>query len=99
MNAPSRFGALAHRPCALPGRPVVAVGLSHHTEGMRIRIHDPQARDELVASLKDAGCTTHAIGRTLEIDHAEPPADPLELRFFLRAWLARNPDAGLELIG
>ena len=66
---------------------------------MRIRIDDQEARDELAASLLSAGCETHAIGQSLEIDHNEPPADPLELRFFLRAWLARNPDAGLELIG
>ena len=66
---------------------------------MRIRIDDPNARDELAAALTDAGCETRSIGQSLEIDHAEAPADPLELRFFLRAWLARNPDAGLELIG
>ena len=66
---------------------------------MRIRIDDPAARTELASTLADAGCTAHAIGQTLEIDHREPPAEPLELRFFLRAWLARHPDTRFELLG
>jgi hypothetical protein len=66
---------------------------------MRIRIDDPRAKETLVAALSHAGCETRAIGQSLEIDHAEAPDEPLELRFFLRAWLARNPDARLELIG
>ena len=70
-----------------------------HTQGMRIRIDDPAARTELASTLTDAGCTAHAIGQTLEIDHREPPAEPLELRFFLRAWFARHPDTRFELLG
>jgi hypothetical protein len=66
---------------------------------MRIRVDDDLLRAELSAALAGAGCDARPIGRTLEVTHREARPDPLELRFFLRAWIAQHPQAALELIG
>jgi len=65
---------------------------------MRIQVDDRAVRDELAAALAQAGCETRAFGGALEIVHLEVPRDPFELRFFLRAWVARHPESAIELL-
>ncbi len=60
---------------------------------MQIRVEDQTARSALEAAFAAAGCPTMPIGETLEVVHP----DPVELDFFLRAWVLRHPDVRLEL--
>jgi hypothetical protein len=59
---------------------------------MRIHVQQEDARRALDALLRDRGCVTLPVGHTLEVVDREP----LTLRFFLRAWQSRHPDAELE---
>jgi hypothetical protein len=65
---------------------------------MRVRIDDAAARAELAFDLHKVGCETRARSPVLDVTHHESPADPLELRLFLRAWSERHPDAHLRLV-
>jgi hypothetical protein len=67
---------------------------------MRIRVDDERARAGLVSELTAAGCTTLAIGRTIEVVPDEQHAgDAVALSFFLRAWQMENPSAKLVVLG
>ena len=59
---------------------------------MRIHVEEEDARRTLDKLLRDRGCVTLPVGRTLEVVDREP----LTLRFFLRAWQSQYPGVQLE---
>jgi hypothetical protein len=66
-----------------------------------IRLNDAAFMPDLLGALRDAGCLTTTVrGDACLV--SPPPAEEqnfaLELTFFVRAWLARNPLAEAELV-
>ena len=66
---------------------------------MRVRVDNSSARTELGAALIAAGCPALLIGKTLEIDPLPGMGDEVTVRFFVLAWRARYPEAGIEILG
>ena len=67
-----------------------------------MRVDDPTRVEELQTALRNARCTSAAVGGGM-LDVAHPAAidereELIELRFFLRAWEAARPGARVVLV-
>lgn len=67
---------------------------------MRVSLSEPRFAAELQLALRDAGYLSVAVGEA-GVSIADPRAsgreEEAELRFFVRAWGAARPEAGLTL--
>jgi hypothetical protein len=62
-----------------------------------VRVSDPEAVDELLASLRSVQTAVHRRDRrTLSVTHSDDALET-ELLFFLRAWALSHPTLVVEL--
>jgi hypothetical protein len=62
-----------------------------------VRVSDPEAVDELLASLRSVQTAVHRRGRrTLIVTHSDDDLET-ELLFFLKAWALSHPTLEVEL--
>jgi hypothetical protein len=67
---------------------------------MRIAVSEPRFAAELQRALRDAGYLSVAVGEaavSVPDPRASGPEEEAELKFFVRAWGAARPEAGLTL--
>jgi hypothetical protein len=67
---------------------------------MRVRLSDPNLREDLAAALNEGGCISSAIDDGCEIlaPFAVPDQEArVEVAFFVRAWQMRYPHVTVEL--
>ena len=70
---------------------------------MKLRVQPLAARERLAADIRAFGARAFVQGDTIELsypagDFAGPEHEPTELRFFVRAWAAADPDVSAEVV-
>ena len=70
---------------------------------MRLHVQPSAARERLAEEIQALGARAFVEGETLELsypveDFASGDGERTELRFFVRAWAAADPDVSAEVI-